>query len=403
MTARQISDWLAGFEEYTSITPSPLLFRRWTGLSLLGAAIERKAWTQTAVNPIYPNLYVFLIAPPAIGKTVMTSLAYNVIHQLKEHKLSSSSPTRATIIEELAKAERFVQINVNGVLTTQSFNALYIVSNELGVLLPAYETDFLNKLTDIYDGHPYSETRRDKRHNVSINRPMFNMLAAGTPGYLGSIIPEVAWEQGFLSRVIMVYCGKKESRSIWHKQEAVMGLWDKLVMDLRHIARIKGEFRYSTEAAALIDDFQQTGHYESDLMHPKMNHYNSRRWYHLIKLMMLSSIARGDDMVVEEADFVRALTWLEEAESTMPEIFKAMSTGGDSQVIREAWHFLYEITVKTKSPVPEQRLYAHLAQRVPSEKARHIIELMINGGLIKPEGLAGVGRTFRPVGDPMVT
>ena len=103
-------------------------------------------------------------------------------------------------------------------------------------------------------------------------------------------------------------------------------------------------------------------------MHPKMNHYNSRRWYHLIKLMMLSSIARGDDMVVEEADFVRALTWLEEAESTMPEIFKAMSTGGDSQVIREAWHFLYEITVKTKSPVPEQRLYAHLAQRVLRRK-----------------------------------
>ena len=96
------------------------------------------------------------------------------------------------IIEELAEAERFVQINVNGVLTTQSFNALYIVSNELGVLLPAYETDFLNKLTDIYDGHPYLRDSPRQAPQREHQPPDVQHARRRYAGLSGSIIPEVA-------------------------------------------------------------------------------------------------------------------------------------------------------------------------------------------------------------------
>jgi hypothetical protein len=403
MSNRENEDWIDAFQLYANKAASPDIFRKWAAISLIGAALERKVWSSTAMAPVYPNMYIFLIGPPAAGKTLMTSLAWRTLSQLKDHKISSSSVTRATIIEELNKAERFATITEGDKSSTQAFNALYVVANELGVLLPAYEMEFLNKLTDIYDNHPYSESRRDKKHNVDIKRPTINLLAAGTPGYLGSIIPEVAWEQGFLSRVIMVYSGQGVKRSLWEKQKVDTSLWEKLILDLRLISRISGEFRYTDEASQLLDDFHTSGFLESEPLHPKLHHYNSRRAFHLMKLMMISSAARHSHLVIEEQDYYRAFEWLIEAEDTMPEIFKAMTTGGDSQVIRDAWHFLYEIYLKTKKPIPEKRLYAFLAQRVPSEKARHIIDLMVNGGLIKADGYAGSTRTFMPEGDPNVT
>ena len=82
---RKLDDWLTSFMDYTASMSAPKLFRQWTGLSMLSAALERKVWIETELGHLYPNLYVFLVSPPGVGKTVLTSMSIRAIKALSGH------------------------------------------------------------------------------------------------------------------------------------------------------------------------------------------------------------------------------------------------------------------------------------------------------------------------------
>lgn len=392
---RQSGNWIEAFEEYTNILSSPSIFRRWTGIALIAAALERKTWIETSVGVLYPNQYIFLVGPPAVGKTVLTSLAWRTMKQLREHKVASSSVTRATIIEELSEAQRFKTTPTGAI----EFHSLFVCSNELGVLLPEYGMEMMSKLTDLYDGHPYSEKRRNAKHNADIKRPQLNILAATQPGYLSGMLPEVAWEQGFLSRSILVYSDEIVRRSLFGKTQADVQLWEKLITDLQLIGSLYGEFKFTADAAALMDQFYITGHTATAPLHPKLQHYNSRRPAHILKLMQISSAARSNELVIDVEDFQNALNWLIETEGFMPEIFKAMNTGGDNSIMRDVWYYVFRETQKSQKAMPENRIVAFLSQRVPAQKVGWILSVMKEAGLLQVE-IGAAGNAYRANGTP---
>jgi hypothetical protein len=394
---RTLTNWLDAFMEYTSKVPSPEVFRRWAGISMLAAALERKVWLETSIGTLYPNLYIFMLAPPGVGKTIMSSMAWRTMSKLRDHKIASPSVTRATMIEELNDANRFKQLPNGG--GTLSFNALYLCVNEIGVLLPSYEVDMMNKLTDIYDGHAYGESRRNKKHSSQIPNPIYNLLAAGTPGYLSSMLPEVAWEQGFMSRVLLIYSGEISRQSLFGKRDDNVEEYKELVKDLQLIGNIAGEFKFTEGAAEKIDEFYMFKHKETAPMHPKLQHYNTRRPAHLLKLMMISSIAEGSDLVIDVQHYEQAFEWLTDAEAGMANIFKAMNAGGDSQIIKELWYYVYEQGLKSNGPVPESRIFNFLSQRVPTEKIKWILDIMKSSKLLTPD-IKSEGISYRANGDP---
>lgn len=393
---RKLEDWISSFEQYTSILSSPAIFRKWAGISLVAAALERKVWIETSVGILYPNLYVFFVGPPAVGKTVPINLVWRMMTKaLTDHKVSSSSVTRATVIEELAEADRFKSTPAGAI----KFNSLYVVSNELGVLLPEYGTEFMSKLTDLYDCLPYSERRRNAKHNAAIEKPQLNLLAGTQPGYLINLLPEVAWEQGFLSRVILVYAGEPIRQSLFSRTEQDTVLWEKIVHDLQRIGAMYGEFRFTEEVKVLLDEFFLGGDKRTAPLHPKLQNYNNRRPAHLMKLMQVASAATGDTYVIDVEHFQMAMDWLIEAEHTMPEIFKAMNSGGDNSIMRETWYYVYERQAANGKAVQEDHVVAFLAQRVPAEKIKWILDVMKSAGLLKVE-ITGGPTMYRAVGSP---
>jgi hypothetical protein len=373
-------NWIDAFMAVNEKVPTPEVFKLWGGISLLAGALERKVWLTNSIGQLFPNLYIFLIAPPGVGKTIITAQAWRMMKKLRDHKIAPPSVTRATIIEELNNAKRFKQHTTG----TLAFNALYICVNELGVLLPEFDTAMMNKLTDIYDGHPYEEARRNKEHSVAIAKPIYNLLAAGTPGYLSTILPEVAWEQGFMSRVLMIYSADAVKQSLFSVRPEDEAEQAVLASELQKIGNLCGEFSFTREAAELIDAFYLGGQTETAQLHPKLQHYNTRRPSHLLKLMMIASVAENDELVITEAHFLKAFEWLTDAEAAMPQIFKAMQSGGDIQIINELWHYVFTTCATKKlDGLPESYLYTFLSQRVQSEKIKWIIEVMKNGNLLR--------------------
>lgn len=377
---RRLSSWLEAYERYVETLPSPPLFKKWTGLSALSSALERKVWCTAIRNrPLYPNTYIVLCGPPAAGKSVVTSEVQMLLKDLKTHHLASSSITKAAMMDELKNATRTLIIPGKPYI---EFNFLSIVSNELGVLIPAYDNDFMSALTDIYDGSGYSEKRRSNKIDIAMPNAQFNLLAATTPSYLAGTLPVGAWDQGFLSRTMLIFSGAAHRQDLFAIDNTDTKAYEDLVHDLKIIGELYGKIAFTKGAAALMNEWHLAGGPPVP-EHPKLVSYVARRTVHMLKLCMLYSVSESDNLLVEEEHFIKALDTLVEAEAVMPDIFKAMTQNGDQRAIEELWYQCLQWYGPKKQPIPETRIIAFLSEKVPAYSVFKIIEVMEKGGALQ--------------------
>lgn len=387
--------WVDDFVAATEPLSSPELFRKWAGIIAIAGALERKVWVRTKKSNLYPNLYVVFTAPPGIGKTEIIGEVRQMWTDLKTHHLAHSSVTKASLIDSLAGAERSIFRPLDSPPVVE-FNALLIGSNELGVLIPAYDNEFMNTLTDLYDGKGYGEVRRTNKLNISIPAPNLTMVAGCTPGYLRETLPPGAWDQGFLSRVIIVYSGEMERRSFFDETEANEAAMTELQERLKAMSELYGKFTFTKEAAELIDNWQ-LGSRAPLPEHPRLTHYNTRRPAHLLKLSMIAAVATGSTQVIEVQHIRLAMDWLFEVEYYMPDIFKAMAQGGDSQVIEDTYHHLYTLYMREgKKPIGAHRLVAFLQERTPAHNIMRILDIMERSKMIEQRLEKGLGQAYVP-------
>lgn len=397
---RRLGSWIDTYIDYTEILPSPPLFRKWVAISFVAAAVERKVWVRTMGSDLYPNLYMVLVGPPGIGKGVAIHPAEKILREVPEIHVGPSDLTAASLIDALNESIRRV-IQLNAGQPYVEFNSLTVISRELGVLIPAWETTLMNLLTDVYDGFTIDQKRRGKDLRIKIPNPQINLLGACTPSYLNEVLPPGAWDQGFLSRTILVYSGDKTPRDPF-AEDANLALTTRVHADLLHdlktIALEFGQMSFTSPAASAIKAWIKGGQQPAPT-HQKLQYYNSRRLAHLLKLCMVSSISRSGQKVIGLEHYSEALNWLMEAETYMPDIFKSMMTGGDSSAMEEAWNYVWTLYAKEKKPIAEHRVVHFLRERVPAHAVMRVLEIMVRSRMfeisIEGNGFQGYKPTSR--------
>lgn len=379
---------------------SPALYTKWAGIYAVGAVAERKVWLTTTKGRTYPNHYIVLVGPAGIGKSVCTNTVFDLIEEIRSPEnvvhLAPTSVTKASLIDALDNAERRI-IRPTQTPPVETFNSLIVIANELGVFLPAWDGEFMSVLTDIWDNKRYAETRRTKSLAITIPRPQLNILSATTPTHLNMLLPEGAWETGFMSRTLCVYSSEIIHTNIFVEREKSDTLWKDLIHDLTCIYKTFGEFTITVEAMDAINAWAESGGMPMP-NHPKLLSYNTRRLHHLLKLCMVAALAGDSDLIITVDHFVEALDWLTELETFMPDIFKSMRTGGDAAAIEECYHYCFTQYMRTgKKHVPEQLMWAFLQDRVPAHNIARILEAMERAGLIKKE-FCESGHGYKPMG-----
>lgn len=331
---RKCDSWIQSFIDYTDNLESDPIFRKWAAITVIAAALEQKVWVYTTSN-LYPNLYTFLVGHAGIGKSNTIKAVLNFYRQLPEPMIAPTSVTMASLVDRMKENKRTIIQHPN---PPDEYNTILIAADELSAFMHEYKgNELIPGLTTFYDCGPYGQARRTNELNINIPRPQVNILTGTTPSNLLQFIPEYAWEQGFTSRILLIYADKKPLIDIFSL--AARSMPADMIHDLKVINGLYGQFGWSQEWAKAMWDWKQAGFIPVP-NHPKLRWYNERRHAHMIKLSMISSIDRGNRLELTKQDFNNAMFWLLEAEAEMSKIFTTGSATQDSAAFDEVVHFV---------------------------------------------------------------
>lgn len=375
--------WISSFLEYTDNLPSPERFRKWSAISAIAGALTRQVWVKTGAGKLYPNMFILLVAPPGVGKDFAINPARDLWAATKKLNIAPSAMTHKGLIDHLAESSvNTQQVDEQGKFV--NYHSLLLSVPELGVLVPGHDLAFLSSLNDLYNCGPvYEERSRTKGEPLQIENPHIHFIAGTQPKYIGTLFPEEAYGMGFTSRIIMIYWGTPTKRSLFGANKYNIKLQKTLAKDLSSIADLHGEFLLDEAAVEALEHWYAVLSDTDKPLHSKLIHYNARRVMHLIKLSMVYSVSRSNDMIITLEDFQNAKETLLEAEHAMPEIFKEISSGGQAGEIEEAFHFIVRQHNATKKPVPEHKLIHYLATKVPANQITYLLDTMVRSSIIK--------------------
>jgi len=392
---RALDDWVEGFLQYTSMIPSPKVFRRWAAYSTIAGVLERRVWTNMAGKPLHPNLIVLLIAGPGVGKSMAIDEVCEFWVRVGELNVGPSGLTKAALLDQVvSKTKTYTHDGV-----PCFYNACLLAVSEFGNLLPEYDGRFLNVINDIYDCKPYPyEDRTRSKGMQTIDRAHITIFTGTQPKYFGRILPDAAFGMGFTSRTIMVYAGKGVEVDLFTETQRDFELRSKLDSDLKQMVKLVGEFEWTDDARDFVESWNRDRHKDAPT-HPKLLDYNPRRVMHAVKIAMSISVSRNNKLLMTLDDITKARALLLSAEKLMPQVFKEMTVSQDASEIEEIHIFLFSYCREMKvETVPEHALLHFMSLKVPVNKVDYFIKTMLGAGLIKSEGINLPGkRVYRPM------
>ena len=381
--ARNLSNWIRAYMEFTHDTESPDAYHFWSGVTIIGAATKRQVFLNLNYFQIYPNHYVIIVGPSGARKSAAVGLAAKIVAQAGIKKFSDKI-TAAALIKDLSEAsEKRVS---DGIVELTS--PLLIYSSELGVFMgpDAYGSGVISDLTDLYDNPAQWEKKTIARGSETVLGPYVSLLAASTPQTLKDVIPSQSVGQGFTSRIIFVWGGgrrKKAPIPVWDEGHTMLEA--QLIHDLKEISKVSGVFQFSPGGLRLYKQ-----HYlarpepEEEYEDERLRGYSSRKDIHTLKLAMVLSLADNDSLVITEREMagaIEAINWLDQG---LPNVFSGV---GSSATAEDVSRIFREIDVDT-------RKFGYATHQVIVRKNYHylnaqevgiVIKTLVEGGAISEE------------------
>jgi hypothetical protein len=371
-TERVLNNWLMKYGEYTIESESPEQFHLWTGLSIIASTVRRNVYLNQGTHILFPNMYVILIGPPGrVRKSTSIRLGRHLLLGVEGIHFGADSLTREELIRSLAK-----------ISTGSKQAAMTIHSTELSSLIEPSGIKMIQFLTDIFDGdYKWRYSTKHQGKDV-INNPILNILAATTPTWIADGLPADVIGHGFTSRVLFVYgADRRFLRPFPGQLDGELAR--NLQADLDHISRIEGDFTWGEGSKACYKEIYE----EIDREIPKdyrVEGFHNRKDIYTLKVAMLLSIARSDDLIMQPGDITTAYSALSDIEESMHKTFSAVGKydhAADTERLLAAIREDGELT----SEEIHQRFYAvgsvdDIGKMIQMLRSQGVVEMILQKG-----------------------
>ncbi len=314
MSQRKCDDFLGTFMSWvlprTEARESYILY---SGIFCVAAALRRQVsiskdylggWT------CFPTMYILFVGPPgAPRKTSTMKFANTLLDRVQDLYAGGSILTQAALMQEMSEGS--------------TDGSIYLTVGEFSDLVMKSKQDQYEFLTSAFDGAKEIRAKTIGRGEEVVHNPCINLLAATTPKWLGANLTEEQIGGGFSSRVLFIFEDAARRKKLFYDSEIDQKEFDAieelLLHDLRRIAKLKGEFKFTTVSKKLVTDWYSRHDPSKASVH--VRGYSERKATHLLKMMMICSASRSDDLTISKEDFHVALKYLGVIEKKLPLVF----------------------------------------------------------------------------------
>jgi hypothetical protein len=328
-----------------------------SGAVAVAGALRRKVWIEQYAFQWYPNLYVLLVAPPAIvSKSTTADLAIKLLRKVPGIQFGPDAITWQALVTSFAASAESFQVGDQWI----KMSAITSCATELGNLLDPRDRQLVTNLITLYDARELFEKVTKMSGNDVVENAWFNLIACTTPSWIQENVPEGMIGGGLSSRILYVYAERKEKLVDWPADAVPAGIEDtrlKLIQDLEHISLLAGPFSVTSEVKLWNKEWYAK-HFNggSSLADERFGGYISRKQTHIYKLAMIISAAQRDSLVIELGDVVAANAMITDLEAEMPRVFALV---GKTPETRQADRFIEFIRRRQTVSYEEAYRYLH--------------------------------------------
>jgi len=352
------------FDSYFEAVRSPevpMSAHRWSLAVLLGSALERRVYLPFGNGRIFPNQYVLLVGDPGSRKSTAIKLAGKTFEQSGFPQFTSDKTSKEKFLLDLSESSS----KVNGLAAIDSSIDMQpavarIVADEFLDLIGPGNLDFLTLLGNLWDFDketPYKHSKTTGK-SASIYQPTVSLIGGATHETLAQAIPISALGTGFMSRLLLIYVEGTGLKDYWPVASDPHRL-DKFRADLLIATRISGPMSLTKDAHTVLKDIY--GHW-IEIEDSRFRHYSTRRYTHLLKNCMITSLSRGS-LVIDKKDIVYANSYLGFAENNMS---KALGELGNMRGSMASQAVLSSILGAGPLGLTAERLFKQVSTRLDS-------------------------------------
>ena len=321
---RHFKNFLDGYLEYTSDLEATKRINTFSGISGVGAMLERRVFCEMSYGPLFPNLFTYIVGPPGrTRKSSSTNMMVKLLEKLPDFKMMANKITAAAMLDEIEKAQKTVK-GFDGQDYTHCSTMLY--ASELKNTFNMLGGTVAEQLTELYDSGP--SFKKQTKHSGAnyLYNVCLNILACTTVDWLLSHIGVDEVEGGLASRILFVVeNGEPEKLVALPKVTAKMTkLKHMLLEDMAQIYSLRGECTFTASAAeAYTTWYNQHRNIDSHKVGAFIA-FMARKDVHVIKLAMIHAVCLGNDLVITPSNIEWAIKQLNSIE---PDIERAFIVG----------------------------------------------------------------------------
>ncbi len=351
--------------EYAKGTEPPAVFHRWSLIGCIGAYLGRQMWLPFN-GRLFPNQYIMFVGDPGTRKSSAIKRATKLIGLAGYDKFGAQKTSMEKFLLDLQDGDISKDEVVGGyegphgkskdkaidVLMTLKLKGegndttdeepreMFVAADEFNNFLGSGNITFQSLLGELWDWDEpdrFYKQRLKNSKSVSIYQPTINILAGNTPSSFADCFPLASIGQGFMSRLILVH-GESTGVKITFPKEPSEALKDKIISHLRRMKlSCQGAMTMTDDAMNALDMIYKGG---LPLEDQRFQHYSTRRFTHLLKIVMVVTAARISTNITVP-DVLYANTLLSWIEATMPKAIGELGKSRNSEAANKIMQALY--------------------------------------------------------------
>jgi len=321
-------------------------------------------------------MYIILVGPSASRKGTAMGPGLDLLTDLGV-TLAANSTSRQALIKRL-KDTTYSELNPeNGQMEFHS--SLTVFSKEFTVFLGYHNRELMSDLCDWYDCDKRWKYETISRQTEEIIGVWVNIIGATTPDLIAASLPPDAIGSGLTSRIVFVYEeGMGKVVPVHFLSKAELDLRERLYEDLEQINQLVGKFKFTPDFIDRWTEWYLKAATTSNIFNdPRFAGYTGRRATHVMKLSMIMSASRSNEMVITGRDLERAINTLNWAERKMSRVFSGVGKSQIAETLPQVFAFIS----KEKTTTLEKLLQTFYYDSDELEMKRIIRTLELSGGI----------------------